>query len=181
MHSCNDPLCGHDHSLKLNRAFPVSEGDARVIDEARRALAARATNTPMGPEPAFLDMATREIDPPVGERPMEVNFIAARFRTESPSARINIASYLQSRFNTAVRPKKDGSKGWRFEIVGTFHMSFQTLAITLESVRGMGDIEQLRIDGLYEHGIFLIEVDQFGHQSFRLCGDRHIEQIAQAA
>lgn len=163
----------------LNRPVPISEANARIIDEARRALMARATGNPMAPEPDRLDMTTREIHIPRGEYPIEVYYLSVTFEKDSPRSRAMIADYLRHRLTPHVRPRRlDRHSTWRYEINHIFKMDFDSMLITIASVQAMGPISDIRVEGLFENGLFVIETNQTGKHSFKLCGDRSEEPPA---
>ncbi|QAY80425.1 hypothetical protein [Sphingosinicella sp. BN140058] len=150
----------------------MSDDDARRIDEARRALAARFSGAAIAPAPDYLAMATRQIDPPPGERPIETHSVIVSFRVDSPKARSSITQYLRGRITPHARPHRAAASNlWRFDVGSSSLSSFESLIITLQSLYSMGEVSKVVADGLYEDGLFVIEVDSLGKAAFRLVGD----------
>jgi hypothetical protein len=128
----------------------------------------------MAPRPDRIDMTTRQIDVPTGERAMQIQTIRILFREDAPAARGRIRQYLNGRFDAGLSMRRDGrGNQWQFLLMATLKMPFDTLLVTLDSVRGMGPVELVRADGLFEQGMFVIDLPASGAPAFRLIGDRH--------
>lgn len=179
MSHCTDPDCNHDHSnnsifdRRRSLVIPLAESDAWIIDEARRALIARATLSPMLPPTPELLMATYEVDMPPGNFTVEFHYLLATFIEDIPTLRGRVSNVLRGHFGVNPKIVKESAGVWRYILNHSCKMAFEELRDIHVAIRALTNegVTNTRVQGLYAKGIFVFEQSGDHMPAFRICGD----------
>lgn len=154
--------------------IPINDAEAAIIDEARRRLISRITQTEILPPTPDLVMTTRQIPVPIGEYEIEIHSIRVKFSDDAPVRRARIATLLRSHFGITTKPEKtEVPKCWEFEIGISKKMEFAELEPVHQAIHVMASymVNDVSIHGLYIAGLFTSQSHGDGSERFSLSGD----------
>lgn len=172
--SASNPSSSDEAARRRKIIIPVSDSDAQMIDEARRALLARVTNTPMLPQPETLQMATYQSDRPGGTNEVEIYHVTVTFADQIPAHRARVQTMLRSHFGGAVKLSRSaGTNTWRFTVNKACQIDFRALGEIYDAIKAIASdqVEAVLIQGLFVPGLFQWEKVREEPEIFLISGD----------